>query len=111
VGAAVVAAAIRLRGLLSPWRARALIGATLPLLLSSLAGGFARPGTDNAAHLGGALAGAVLGFVLPLHAELQTAKESATSRTLWAIAGVVGLSALLAGGILAFLHGAAAGNP
>ncbi|MEO6462741.1 MAG: rhomboid family intramembrane serine protease, partial [Candidatus Eisenbacteria bacterium] len=54
VGAAVVAAAIRLRGLLSPWRARALIGATLPLLLSSLAGGFARPGTDNAAHIGGA---------------------------------------------------------
>jgi len=108
VGAAVVAAAIRLRGLLSPWRARALIGATLPLLLSSLAGGFARPGTDNAAHIGGALAGAILGFVLPLHAELQAGKESATSRTLWAVAGVVGLSALLAGGILAFLHGAAA---
>jgi membrane associated rhomboid family serine protease len=108
VGAAVVAAAIRLRGLLSPWRARALIGATLPLLLSSLAGGFARPGTDNAAHLGGALAGALLGFVLPFHPELRTTKESATSRTLWAIAGVVGLSALLAGGILAYLHGAAA---
>ncbi len=108
VGAAVVAAAIRLRGLLSPWRARALIGATLPLLLSSLAGGFARPGTDNAAHLGGALAGAILGFVLPLHSELQKSKESATSRTLWAVAGIVGLSALLAGGILAFLHGAAA---
>ena len=33
VGAAVVGAAVRLRGLLSPWRARALIGATLPLLL------------------------------------------------------------------------------
>ena len=108
VGAAVVAAAVRLRGLLSPWRARALIGATLPLLLSSLAGGFARPGTDNAAHVGGALAGAILGFVLPFHPELRTTKESATSRTLWALAGVVGLSALLAGGILAFLHGAAA---
>ena len=108
VGAAVVAVAIRLRGLLSPWRARALIGATLPLLLSSLAGGFARPGTDNAAHLGGALCGAVLGFLLPLHAELRGGKESGTSRALWAMIGLVGLSALVTSGILAFLHGAAA---
>ena len=110
VGAAVVAAAIRLRGLLSPWRARALIGATLPLLLSSLAGGFARPGTDNAAHLGGAVAGAVLGFVLPLHGELQRGKEPGPARALWAAAGLVGLSALVASGILAFQHGMAAGR-
>jgi membrane associated rhomboid family serine protease len=110
VGAAVVAAAIRLRGLLSPWRARALIGATLPLLLSSLAGGFVRPGTDNAAHLGGALCGVILGFVLPLHVELQAGKESGASRALWAAAGLAGLSALFASGILAWLHAAAAGR-
>jgi rhomboid protease GluP len=107
VGAAVVAAAIRLRGLLSPWRARALIGATMPLLLSSLAGGFARPGTDNAAHIGGALAGALLGAFLPFHVALRPDKESAAARTLWAIAGVVGLSALLSAGLVAFQQGMA----
>jgi len=108
IGAAVVAAAIRLRGLLTPWRARALIGATLPLLLSSLAGGFAKPGTDNAAHLGGALAGALLGALLPFHSNLRRVPEGATARTFWGLFALALLSALVASGVLAWMHGAAA---
>jgi hypothetical protein len=79
----------------------------MPLLLSSLAGGFARPGTDNAAHIGGALAGALLGAFLQFHVALRPDKESAAARTLWAIAGVVGLSALLSAGLVAFQQGMA----
>jgi membrane associated rhomboid family serine protease len=109
VGAAVVAAAIRLRGLLTPWRARALIGATLPLLLSSLAGGFAKPGTDNAAHVGGAVAGAILGAFLPFHSNLRAEPEGATARTFWGLFALFALGMLVASGVLAFLHGQAAG--
>ena len=108
-GAAVVAAAIRLRGLLTPWRARALIGATLPLLLSSLAGGFAKPGTDNAAHIGGAVAGALLGAFLPFHSNLRAAPEGATARTFWGLFALGALGLLVASGVLALLHGQAAG--
>ncbi len=104
VGAAVVAAAFRLRGLLTPWRARALIGATLPLLLSSLAGGFAKPGTDNAAHLGGAVAGLLLGAVLPFHSNLRRVPEGATARTFWGLFALAGLGILMASGVVAFLR-------
>jgi membrane associated rhomboid family serine protease len=93
VGAAVVAAAVRLRGLIAPWRARALVGATMPLLLSSLVAGLARPEVDNAAHAGGALAGLLLGFVLPLSGKLTQRAEPAAARILWATLG--GLSAIL----------------
>jgi len=102
VGAAVVIAAFRLRGLLPPWRARALVGATMPLLLSSFAAGFARPGTDNAAHVGGALAGLILGLALPFTPRLSGRPESPSVRAAWAVAGFVALGALVASGAVAF---------
>ena len=103
VGAAVVVAAVRMRGLLPAWRVRALIGATLPLLLSSFAAGFARPGTDNAAHAGGALAGLVLGLALPFtHQLTQSPPEAPAARALWGALGLFALSALVASGVVAF---------
>ncbi|MGH7723880.1 MAG: rhomboid family intramembrane serine protease [Candidatus Eiseniibacteriota bacterium] len=101
VGAAVVVAAFRLRGLLPAWRVRALVGATLPLLLSSLVAGFARPGTDNAAHLGGALGGLLLGFVLPFDARLSLRVMTPSARLLWAGLGLLALGLLVASGALA----------
>jgi membrane associated rhomboid family serine protease len=102
VGAAVVVAAFRMRGLLPAWRARALVGATLPLLLSSFAAGFARPGTDNAAHMGGALAGLILGLALPFTPRLSGRPESGPVRAAWAVAGLAALGALVACGAVAF---------
>jgi hypothetical protein len=96
-------AAVRMHGLLPAWRVRALIGATLPLLLSSFAAGFARPGTDNAAHAGGALAGLVLGLALPFSPKLtQSAPEKPLARGAWGAAGLLAISALVACGVVAF---------
>jgi membrane associated rhomboid family serine protease len=103
VGAAVVVAAFRMHGFLPAWRVRALIGATLPLLLSSFAAGFARPGTDNAAHAGGALAGLVLGLALPFTPRLTgRPPESTGARALWGAAGLFALGTLVASGVVAF---------
>ena len=103
VGAAVVVAAVRMRGLLPAWRVRALIGATLPLLLSSFAAGFARPGTDNAAHAGGALAGLILGLALPFSPKLTLGRaETPLARGAWGAAGLFAVSALVACGVVAF---------
>ena len=103
VGAGVVVAAFRMRGLLPAWRVRALIGATLPLLLSSFAAGFARPGTDNAAHAGGALAGLILGLFLPFTPKLTgRPPESALARAAWGGAGLLALGMLVASGVVAF---------
>ncbi len=103
VGAAVVVAAFRMHGLLPAWRVRALIGATLPLLLSSFAAGFARPGTDNAAHAGGALAGLILGLVLPFTPRLTgRPPESPLARAAWGSAGFLALGILVASGVVAF---------
>jgi membrane associated rhomboid family serine protease len=103
IGAAVVVAAFRMHGFLPAWRVRALIGATLPLLLSSFAAGFARPGTDNAAHAGGALAGLVIGLALPFTARLTGGPpESPAARAAWGAAGLFALGALVASGVVAF---------
>jgi membrane associated rhomboid family serine protease len=101
VGAAVVVAAFRMRGLLPAWRVRALVGATLPLLLASLAGGFSKPGTDNAAHVGGVVAGVMLALVLPFHPKLTGRIESPSSRFLWGVAGLVAFAATIASGVTA----------
>jgi membrane associated rhomboid family serine protease len=107
VGAAVVVAAFRMRGLLPAWRVRALVGATLPLLLASLAGGFQKPGTDNAAHLGGVVAGALLALVLPFHSKLSERPEGAGSRALWGAIGLVALAVTIASGVVAVVRGLA----
>jgi rhomboid protease GluP len=70
LGGAVLVSAIRLRGRLAPGRARALGAAILFLMLPALAGGFQKLGTDNAAHAGGLIAGALLGAILPLNPRL-----------------------------------------
>jgi membrane associated rhomboid family serine protease len=101
VGAAVVVAAFRMRGLLPAWRVRALVGATLPLLLASLAGGFQKPGTDNAAHVGGVVAGALLALVLPFHPKLTGRIEPPSSRFLWGVAGLVAFALTIASGATA----------
>ena len=74
----------------------------MPLLLSSFAAGFARPGTDNAAHVGGALAGLILGLALPFTPRLSGRPESPSVRAAWAVAGFVALGALVASGAVAF---------
>ncbi len=102
LGAAVVAAAVRLRGLIPPWRARALVGATLPLLLSSLAAGFAHPEIDSAAHLGGALAGLLLGFALPFSPRLTLVPEPAWVRAGWAAGGLFAAILLIVSAAIAF---------
>jgi len=71
LGGAMLAAAWRLRRRLPPSRARALAGALLPMLLQGLVAGFQKTGTDNAAHLGGLLAGMGLGLLLGLDPRLQ----------------------------------------
>ncbi len=101
VGAAVVVAAFRMRGLLPSWRVRALVGATLPLLLASLAGGFQKPGTDNAAHIGGVVAGALLALVLPFHPKLTGRIEPPSSRFLWGMAGLLAFALTIASGVVA----------
>src|SRR5687767_3185910 len=101
VGAAVVVAAFRLRGLLAPWRVRALIGATLPLLLSSLAAGFGRPGTDNGAHVGGVLAGVALASFLPFHPRLSERPESRGATLVWRLLGVGAGAILVLCGVVA----------
>lgn len=65
IGGAILALAWRLRHDLPPGRARALGGAMMILLAQGLISGMTRQATDNAAHLGGLVAGILLGRVLP----------------------------------------------
>ena len=66
LGGAVLAAAVQLRGRLAVGRARALAAGALFLLMNSLTAGFAKLGTDNAAHASGLVAGFALGLALPV---------------------------------------------
>jgi rhomboid protease GluP len=59
----------------------------------SLAQGFARPGIDNAAHLGGLAAGAVLAWILPERFDLAHFHRSVRSRT--AVAFALAVSAVV----------------
>ena len=86
---AVIAAAIRLRGRLAPGRARALAGASLFLVVQSLSSGIVENATDNAAHLGGLVAGVGLGAVLPLAERLSGRPAGAFARVAGAAAGLV----------------------
>lgn len=71
MGGAVLAAALHLRGRLPVGRARALAAGALFLLMNSLTAGFARLGTDNAAHASGLVVGFLLGLVLPVSPKLE----------------------------------------
>ena len=88
----MIAAAVRLRGRLAPGRARALAGASLFLVVQSLSTGIVENATDNAAHLGGLVAGGLLGAILPLAGRLIGRPPGPLSR----LAGVAAGVALLA---------------
>jgi membrane associated rhomboid family serine protease len=60
----VVLAATRIHDPILDRRGRALVGQIGMLIVLNLVFGFANPGIDNAAHVGGLLAGLWLGFVL-----------------------------------------------
>ncbi|WP_295960896.1 rhomboid family intramembrane serine protease [Rhodoferax sp.] len=64
----------------------------------SLAQGFLQAGVDNAAHVGGLLAGALMGCILPVRPDLLRARPQARGRAVLALAAVaalvVGLAAL-----------------
>lgn len=67
---ALLVAAFRLRKRLAVGRARSLGAAILYLAGTGFAAGFAQHGTDNAAHAGGMVSGALIGAVLSLHPRL-----------------------------------------
>jgi len=78
------------------------VGATLPLLLSSLAAGLAHPEIDSAAHLGGAVAGLLLGLVVPFSPRLTLAAPSVAARVAWATGGLFAAILLLFSAAIAF---------
>jgi len=97
LGGALLVSAWRLRRRLAPSRARAMGGALLFLVGQGLAAGFTRNATDNAAHAGGVVAGALLGTLLPLSPRLGGAATGWPLRALGALAALVlALSLLLA---------------
>jgi len=104
----LLVAAIRLRRRLPLGRARALAGAMLFLVATSLAGSAEKHTTDHVAHGAGLLAGALLGLVVPLSARLdaELAAGSASAATprgtgpLWTVAGTLaGLALAVAFGV------------
>ncbi len=98
LGGATLVAALRLRRQLAPTRARAMGAALLYLVAPGLASGFSHPGTDNAAHAAGVLAGLLFGAVLPLHPRLAGETVPAAERVL-AVLAVLALAASFAAGI------------
>lgn len=99
LGGAVLAAIVRLRKQLSPTRARALAAALLFLTAPGFASGYARPGTDNAAHAAGLACGVVLGALLPLDPRLGGRRPGKVT-TVVAVTCLLALAASLACGIL-----------
>jgi|GEM_PF-5956907 len=97
LGGALLAGAWRLRGRLAPGRARAMGAALLFLLGQSLAAGFTRHGTDNAAHATGLAAGLAIGALAPLSPRLGGRPAGALLRTAGAAAAVALAAALALG--------------
>ncbi len=54
----------------------------------SLAQGFLQTGVDNAAHVGGLLAGALMGCILPVRPDLLRVRPPLRGAVLWALAAV-----------------------
>lgn len=94
LGGALLAAAVHLRGRLAVGRARALAAGALFLLVQSLTAGFAKLGTDNAAHASGLVAGLLIGLALPVAPALGGPPRSAGVGVLSALVTLVGLGAL-----------------
>ena len=77
---ALLAAAWRLRSRLAVGRARALAAAILFFAAPSIVQGFHDLGTDNAAHVGGVVAGLALGAILPLSPRLDGGRAGSVTR-------------------------------
>jgi membrane associated rhomboid family serine protease len=77
---ALLAAAWRLRSRLAVGRARALAAAILFFAAPSIVQGFHDLGTDNAAHVGGVVAGLAMGTILPLSPRLGGARVGPGAR-------------------------------
>jgi len=82
LGAALLVASWRLRNRLATSRARALAASILWLVVPGLVVGFQMPHVGSAAHVGGFVAGAALGFVLGLDPRLEERAPNALTR--WA---------------------------
>jgi membrane associated rhomboid family serine protease len=101
-GGALLAASLRLRGRLAVGRARAMAAGALFLLTQSLVAGFAKLGTDNAAHATGLVAGVLIGMVLPLSSRLGGAPASLATR----LAAGLATMAMVAALVIMITHGA-----
>jgi rhomboid protease GluP len=66
-------------------------------ILYSLVQGFARPGIDNAAHVGGLLSGCVLAGILPVQLDAKKFKQHYAGRVLASLIVAVTATATLAG--------------
>ena len=88
LGGALLVSAYRVRHRLAPGRARAMGAAVLFLVGQALAAGFTRHATDNAAHAGGLVAGALLGMLIPLSPRLGGPRPGVVMRTLGGLAGL-----------------------
>lgn len=95
LGGALLVSAWRVRRRLAPGRARAMGGALIFLIGQGLAAGFTRNATDNAAHAGGLVAGALLGALIPLSPRLGGPVPGPALRVIGAAAAVA-LAASLA---------------
>jgi rhomboid protease GluP len=94
LGGALLAAAIQLRGRLAVGRARALGAGALFLLVQSLTAGFAKVGTDNAAHASGLVAGVLIGLLLPVSPALGGRTRTGGVTAISFVATLVALAAL-----------------
>lgn len=72
-----------------------LISATL-FIFYSLAQGFAKPGIDNAAHVGGLLAGGLLAYILPERFDMEKFVQKYVNRGLVGLLVAMGATATLA---------------
>jgi membrane associated rhomboid family serine protease len=95
LGGALLVSAWRVRHRLAPGRARAMGAALIFLIGQGLAAGFTRNATDNAAHAGGLLAGALLGALIPMSPRLGGPVPGVALR-IFGTAAAVALAASLA---------------
>lgn len=106
----LIFAAIRLRGRLPVGRWRAIIGATLFLVVQALASGLAEYRTDNAAHASGLIAGIVLGAFVPLNERLSgppADPEAEARRRRWAVVGMLAALMLATAFVASMVRGLA----
>ncbi|MFI5372979.1 MAG: rhomboid family intramembrane serine protease [Candidatus Eisenbacteria bacterium] len=98
---ALLTGAWRLRRRLAVGRARALAAAILFFSAPAIVQGFHEIGTDNAAHVGGVVAGLVLGAIVPISPRLGDRPPG----LLTGLAGALGALALAASFVRALITG------